>query len=41
MLLAGWEVRVGKNRDGGLENAFSSPSPAVNWFTRWFFYATL
>jgi len=25
MLLAGWEVRVGKNYDRGLENEFSSP----------------
>ena len=25
MLLTGWEVRIGKNCDRGLENAFSSP----------------
>ena len=25
MLLAGWQVRMGKNCDRGLENAFSSP----------------
>ena len=29
MLLAGWEVRIGKNCDRGLENAFSSPRSQI------------
>ena len=33
MLLAGWEVRIGKNCDRGLENAFSSPRS--QFFTIW------
>ena len=42
LLLAGWEVRIGKNCDLGLENAARgrrpitclSYFPAVNWLTR-------